>query len=79
MVAPRSAADIVVCRRFAKRLYAPETWAERTSASPLAERALQLGLATSDELAACASAWRAWAADEDALFLVVHGELLATA
>jgi SAM-dependent methyltransferase len=61
------------------RAWWSETWAERTSSSPLAERALQLGLATADELAVCAAAWRAWAADDDAWFVVVHGELLARA
>ena len=54
------------------------TWAQRTEDSPLADRAVELGLATRDELEACAGAWRDWAAHPDAWFAVVHGELLAT-
>jgi SAM-dependent methyltransferase len=53
------------------------TWAERTVASSLADQACAYGLATRDELAAIADGWRAWAADDDAVFTVVHGEIIA--
>jgi SAM-dependent methyltransferase len=56
-----------------------ETWAHRTTASPLAERAVELGVASRDELAACADAWHGWASHSDAWFVVVHGEILASA
>jgi ubiquinone/menaquinone biosynthesis C-methylase UbiE len=59
------------------RAWWSSTWAERTSSSRLADRAVELGLATREELEMCAAAWRAWAVDDDAVFLVVHGEVLA--
>jgi SAM-dependent methyltransferase len=52
------------------------TWATRITTSPLADRALELGVATRDELDACGDAWRAWVAHDDAWFAVVHGEVL---
>jgi SAM-dependent methyltransferase len=56
-----------------------ETWAQRTADSPLAGRAVELGIASRDELAACAEAWHTWATHPDAWFVVVHGEILASA
>ena len=61
------------------RTWWSETWAERITTAPLADRAVELGLATADDLAACADAWRVWAADPAAWFAVVHGEVLARA
>ena len=52
-------------------------WAERTEASALSDQAVDYGIATSAELAEMAEGWRAWAATDDAVFVVVHGELLA--
>jgi 2-polyprenyl-3-methyl-5-hydroxy-6-metoxy-1,4-benzoquinol methylase len=52
-------------------------WAERTVASTLATQAVDYGIATSDELAEVADAWRAWAARPGAVFVVVHGEVVA--
>lgn len=54
-------------------------WAERVVASTLAEQAVAYGVATADELVEIAEGWRAWAAQPDAVFVVVHGELLARA
>jgi hypothetical protein len=34
-------------------------------------------VATTEELGDLAAGWRAWGADPDAAFTVVHGELLA--
>lgn len=55
------------------------TWADRIVSSRLAEQAVAYGLATRAELEAMAAGWRAWAADPDAVFTVVHGEILARA
>jgi len=52
-------------------------WAERAERSAFAEQALAYGLADRDELADLAEAWRAWAGVDDAVFIVVHGEVLA--
>jgi hypothetical protein len=53
-------------------------WADRVSQTALGIRAVELGLATPDEISAMADAWRAWAATPDAWFGVLHGEVLAT-
>ncbi len=55
------------------------SWAERVTESALAERALELGLARKEELAAIATAWRRWVTARDGWFAVVHGELLCEA
>jgi len=54
-----------------------ELWAERITATSLADRAVELGIATRADLDEIAAAWRRWAADDDAWFAVLHGELLA--
>jgi 2-polyprenyl-3-methyl-5-hydroxy-6-metoxy-1,4-benzoquinol methylase len=51
-------------------------WADRSTASPLAERALELGIATADELQAMADGWHRWADHPDGWFVVPHGEIL---
>ncbi len=51
-------------------------WAERITASSVADQAVALGLATAGDLAEMAEAWRRWAADDDGWFVVVHGEVL---
>ncbi len=61
------------------RMWWADTWAQRTTDSPLADRAVELGVASRDELDDVAGAWRSWAAQPDACFLVVHAELLAEA
>ena len=53
-------------------------WADRVTKTSLAERAMELELATSRDLDEMAAAWRAWAATPDAWFAVLHGEVLAT-
>jgi ubiquinone/menaquinone biosynthesis C-methylase UbiE len=55
------------------------TWADRVRTSAFAEQTLGYGLTTPDELAAIAAAFERWADDPDGLFVVLHGEILATA
>ena len=52
-------------------------WADRCTSSSFAEQAVAYGLSTTDELADLADGWRAWAAAEDALIVLLHGEVLA--
>jgi 2-polyprenyl-3-methyl-5-hydroxy-6-metoxy-1,4-benzoquinol methylase len=54
-------------------------WAERIVGSSLAAQAVEYEIASTDELAAVADGWRAWAAHPDATFVVVHGEIVARA
>jgi len=53
-----------------------ELWADRVVVSTFAEQATARGLATRAELDDLAAGWRAWAAEEDGWFVVVHGEVL---
>ena len=52
------------------------TWAERVTASTFADHALEHRLATTAVLEELASAWREWAAHDDAWFAVLHSEIL---
>ncbi len=52
-------------------------WAERCVSSSFAHQAVDYGIATASELASVAQRWRAWGADPDALFIALHGEVLA--
>lgn len=60
-----------------ERAWWSDLWAERCTASAFAEQAVAYGIATPAELGDLADAWRAWGAQEDAVFVVLHGELLA--
>lgn len=51
-------------------------WADRTTDSAYAERAVEGGHATAGQLAAVADAWRTWGEEPDAWFMVPHGEVL---
>ncbi|MBD3931266.1 methyltransferase domain-containing protein [Streptomyces chumphonensis] len=51
-------------------------WADRTVESRYARLAVEGGHATTERLARIAAAWRAWGADPDAWFGVLHGQLL---
>ncbi|OKK22490.1 ubiquinone biosynthesis methyltransferase UbiE [Streptomyces sp. CB00455] len=51
-------------------------WADRTTASAYADTAVGGGHTTPAELSDIAGAWRAWGADPDAWFSVLHGEVL---
>src|SRR5208337_4778292 len=52
------------------------SWAERLTESPFGDRAVEHGLATRQDLARLAEAWRRWAASEDGWLLIPHGEIL---
>jgi SAM-dependent methyltransferase len=54
-------------------------WADRFTRSAMAEQLLTHGIASADDLAAFATAWRRWADSPDGWFVAVHGEVLATA
>lgn len=52
-------------------------WAERCVSSSFAHQAVDYGIATASELETISQGWRTWAEDPDALFIAVHGEVLA--
>ncbi|QNE73826.1 methyltransferase domain-containing protein [Streptomyces finlayi] len=54
-------------------------WADRTTASPYAELTVRGGHASTEQLTAIAAAWRTWGEQDDAWFLVPHGEVLCRA
>jgi SAM-dependent methyltransferase len=53
-------------------------WADRITKTALADRAIELGIATRAELDRLGAAWRAWAEAPDGWFAVLHGEVLAS-
>jgi ubiquinone/menaquinone biosynthesis C-methylase UbiE len=54
-----------------------ELWADRVELSSFAEQAIGYGLSDSSELASIAEAWRQWAVDPGAMFVVLGVEVLA--
>lgn len=52
-------------------------WADRCLDSSFAQQAVDEGISTTDELSSLAAAWRTWAEDDDAVFVVPSGEILA--
>jgi SAM-dependent methyltransferase len=54
-----------------------DLWATRTVESDFARQAVEYGIATAAEMADIADGWTAWGAEADAVFIVLHGELLA--
>ncbi len=52
-------------------------WAERCTSSSFAQQAVNYGITTAPELLSLANGWREWARDPDAVFVVLHGEVLA--
>ncbi len=61
------------------RAWWTDLWADRVVASAFARQAVEYGLATREELAAIATAFRRWAEHDDGVFIVTHGEVLARA
>lgn len=60
-----------------ERAWWADLWATRTVQSDLARQAVAYGIATDAELADIAEGWQAWGRTDDAVFVVLHGELLA--
>jgi SAM-dependent methyltransferase len=54
-------------------------WADRVRSSSFATQAVTYGLTTAEELEALAAGFLAWADEADGWFVVLHGEVLATA
>jgi 2-polyprenyl-3-methyl-5-hydroxy-6-metoxy-1,4-benzoquinol methylase len=52
-------------------------WADRVTTSRLGQMAVEYGIATSDELCDMAQAWRSWGTRAGAVFIVMHGEIVA--
>jgi SAM-dependent methyltransferase len=52
------------------------TWADRLLASSFGQQAVRLGLTDPEELTSLALAWQNWAAEPDAWFGILHGELI---
>jgi SAM-dependent methyltransferase len=52
-------------------------WAERCTDSSFAQQAVSYGLSSPRELEVIARHWLAWGEDPDAVFVVVHGEVLS--
>lgn len=53
-------------------------WADRVRESEFARQTLEYGLTTRVELDEIAAAFQRWSMDPDGLFIVLHGEILAT-
>lgn len=53
-----------------------DLWAERTTASAFAARAVELGLSDAEELSRIADGWRRWAASPAAWLALLHAEIL---
>lgn len=54
-----------------------QMWADRMTSSAIARQAVAAGVATDEDLAGIAHAWRDWSEREDGWFAVLHGEVLA--
>ena len=52
-------------------------WADRVTTSRLGHLAVDYGVATTGELDGIAQAWRAWGTQPGAVFVVMHGEVIA--
>ncbi|GHJ41426.1 methyltransferase domain-containing protein [Streptomyces sp. TS71-3] len=62
-----------------ERTWWSELWADRTLVSEYADRAVEGGHATHEELRGFSEAWREWGAREDGWFAMLHGEILCRA
>jgi hypothetical protein len=63
----------------ADRAWWSDLWAERAVASAFAEQAVRYGVASQEDLAAMAEAWRTWGATPDAVLVILHGEIVCRA
>lgn len=53
-----------------------QSWAKRTRSGEIGKKALEMGLATQEELEEMARAWEEWSVAEDAWFGCLHGQVL---
>ena len=53
-------------------------WADRVLKSEFSRQGIEYGLTDERELADIADAFRTWSSDPDGLFIVLHGEVIAT-
>jgi len=60
----------------ADRAWWSDLWAERSVASAFAEQAVRYGIATPQDLEQISEAWRRWGATEDAVLIIIHGEVI---
>ncbi|MGE5762649.1 MAG: hypothetical protein ACM3ZF_01810 [Mycobacterium leprae] len=58
------------------RAWWASTWADRMTASSLADQVVDRQLGTREDLATVAQGFREWAARDDGWFAVLHGEVL---
>lgn len=61
------------------RLWWSGLWAERCVASSFGQQAVEYGVATAEEMGFLAGEWRNWGENPDAVFIAIHGEVLAHA
>ena len=61
----------------ADRVWWAGVWADRCVSSLFARQAVEYGITTDGDLATISEGWKRWADDADAVFVVVHGEILA--
>lgn len=54
-----------------------ESWAQRVRTTSYGARAVELGLATEEDIGMISAAWRDWSRDPDAWFAMIHCEILA--
>jgi len=62
---------------FEDRTWWSDLWAERCVSSSFAQQAVDYGIASAAELASVADGWRIWGQDPEALFIAIHGEVIA--
>ncbi|MFE1359673.1 methyltransferase domain-containing protein [Streptomyces harbinensis] len=72
----RSSAGVWTFATEAERAWWSDLWAERTTASAYADRAVSGGYATRAELERVAASWREWGRAADGWFAVLNGEAL---
>lgn len=61
----------------AERTWWSDLWATRATESDVAHQAVAYGIADRSELQDIAEGWRAWGGTDDAVFVILHGEVLA--
>ncbi|HEY5224548.1 MAG TPA: methyltransferase domain-containing protein [Microbacteriaceae bacterium] len=73
-----SSASIWCFASDAEREWWGGSWAVRAVESDFAPRAIEIGVATLDELHAIADAWREWVGEKAGWFAMPHAEVIAT-